>query len=318
VVVFNNMRYFNPGIPGVIEHLKAVVRDIVLRYDVDAIHFDDYFYPSGSKSSSNPFTFDDKASWEQYGAGKDIHVWRAANVSRMVSEVSHVVRTTKPGVLFGISPSGRRENSLDLYADPVEWLSNNWVDYLAPQIYWEFGHATADFGTVANFWNSNARDIPMVIGIAAYKFKDPAYPAYNSVSQIGRQIELVRQSANLSGCFFFREKFLENSELNAFLKTVYPYKSVLPEMGIPAAPRPMAPVISANGTRITWNTVQDATGYAVYLLEKDEDINNLFHARCIRISDERQMDAERGKNYFVTAMNDDNAESEKSNVLTVK
>jgi uncharacterized lipoprotein YddW (UPF0748 family) len=318
VVVFNNVRYFNPGIPGVVEHLKAVVRDIVVRYDVDAIHFDDYFYPSGSKSSSNPFVFDDKESWEKYGAGNDIHIWRAGNISRMVSEVSHVVRTSKPGVLFGISPSGRRENSLDLYADPVEWLSNNWVDYLAPQIYWEFGHATADFGTVANYWISNARNIPMVIGIAAYKFKDPAYPAYNSVSQIGRQIELVRQSANLSGCFFFREKFLENSELNAYLKTVFQYKSVLPLMGIPVASKPVSPVISQNGNLITWNPVQDADCYAAYLLEKDEKKENLFHARCILISDETQMVAERGRIYFVTAVNDDNSESEKSNMLIIK
>ncbi len=109
VVTFNNVRYFNPGVPEVIAHLKSVVKDIITRYDIDAIHFDDYFYPSGAKSTTDPFVFNDKTAWEKYGAGKDIHTWRADNVSRMVSEVSQMIHSANPGVLFGISPSGRRE-----------------------------------------------------------------------------------------------------------------------------------------------------------------------------------------------------------------
>lgn len=315
VVTFNDTRYFNPGIPEVIDHLKNVVKEIITRYDVDAIHFDDYFYPSGAKSTSNPFGFNDKTAWEKYGQGKDIHIWRAENVSKMVSGVSQLIRSTKPGVLFGISPSGRRENSLDLYADPLEWLTNHWVDYLAPQIYWEFGHSVADFGTLANYWNSNARGVPIIIGIAAYKFKDATYPAYSTVDQIGRQIDQVRNSTNLSGCFFFRHKFLENSELNAFLKTKYPYQSVLPFMGTtsPAAPAP--PVIAMLGNRIVWQTMPNAVKYAVYVLEKDPAEKNTFDALCIRISSETQYPGEPGKSYFVTAVSRENAESAPSNVI---
>lgn len=318
VVTFNNVRYFNPGIPEVIAHLKSVVKDIITRYDIDAIHFDDYFYPSGAKSTTDPFVFDDKAAWEKYGSGKDIHTWRANNVSRMVSEVSQMIHSANPGVLFGISPSGRRENSLDLYADPLEWLINKWVDYLAPQIYWEFGHATADFGQLANYWNSNAQGVPMVIGIAAYKFKDAAYPAYSTTGQIGRQIDLVRESLYLKGCFFFREKFLENTELNNFLKNQYSYKSVLPVMGASTTPDPSVPVISVNGNTIIWSATSNADKYAVYFLEKDPVKTNTFNARCIQISAETLCTAEKGKSYFVTAVNRDNAESANSNVLIIK
>ncbi len=316
VVTFNDTRYFNPGIPEVVEHLKKVVKDIITRYDVDAIHFDDYFYPSGAKSTSNPFGFNDKTAWENYGGGKDIHTWRAGNVSKMVSEVSQLIRTTKPGVLFGISPAGRRENSLDLYADPFIWLDNKWVDYLAPQIYWEFGHATADFGTLANFWNNNARGVPMIIGIASYKFKDPTYPAFGATSQFDRQINLVRESPNLSGCFFFREKFLENSELYTFMKSKYPYKSVLPVMGATTQPVPGKPIITLNGSALQWGAVTSASKYAVYRLERDPVNKREYHARCILITSELKATAASGNSYFVTAINADNTESLPSEVFT--
>ena len=135
IVTYNGNRYYNPGLPEVRVHLVVVVKDIVTHYNVDAIHFDDYFYPDGSKSITNPFGFDDKAAFDLHGNGKDVHIWRADNVNLMVSEVSQAIKIINPGVLFGISPAGRRENSLNLYADPFVWLDNKWVDYLAPQIY---------------------------------------------------------------------------------------------------------------------------------------------------------------------------------------
>ncbi len=318
VVTFGGMRYFNPGIPEVRAHLAAVVKDIVTRYDVDAIHFDDYFYPSGAKSTTNPFGFDDKAAFEKYGNGKDIHTWRADNVNQMVSNVSQVIKTNKPGVLFGISPSGRRENSLDLYADPFVWLQNKWVDYLAPQVYWEFGHATADFGKQASFWNSNSYGVPMVIGIAAYKYKDSSYPAFGTVAEFDRQIEAVRDYTNLSGCFFFRMKFIENAEMYNFLKTKYSWKSVLPVMGTLTAPSVSAPSVTLSGLNLGWKAVSGAAKYAVYVLEKDKTLKNSFNAHAVQIFSDLQFAGTSGKSYFVTAINSDNVESARSAVVTIK
>lgn len=317
MVTFQGNRYFNPGMPEVRAHLVAVVKDIVSRYDVDAIHFDDYFYPFGAKSTTNPFLFDDKTAFEKYGNGKDIHTWRAENVNVMVSEVSAAIKSIKPTTLFGISPSGRRENSLDLYADPLIWLNNKWVDYLAPQIYWEFGHSTADFGKQAAFWNNNSNGIPMVIGIAAYKFKDPAYPAYVTVSEIDRQIEEVRKSSNLSGCFFFRMKYLESSELFNFLKTKYEYKSLLPLMGKQSAPLTVAPNVTMSGSKISWNSVSGAEKYQIYLLEKNKEIKNTFNGHVVKISSELIFTGVSGKSYFVTASNADHVESPHSVVITL-
>lgn len=318
VIEYNGVRYFNPGLPEVRAHLVAVVKDIITRYDVDAIHFDDYFYPSGAKSTTNPFGFDDKAAFDKYGAGKDVHIWRADNVNRMVSEVSQVIKANKSGVLFGISPSGRRENSIDLYADPFVWLDNKWVDYLAPQIYWEFGHTVADFGKQANFWNDNARGVPMVVGIAAYKFKDSAYPAYGSVTEFDKEIDKVRKSANLSGCFFFRMRFLENTELFTFLKTKYAWKSVLPLMGALTAPSVAAPVVSLSGKQLSWNSVSGAKKYVVYQLEKDSELKNIFNAHAVQIFTDQKFSGVSEKSYFVTALNEDQVESARSVVFTIK
>ncbi|MDO9615363.1 MAG: hypothetical protein Q7J86_12670, partial [Bacteroidota bacterium] len=80
-----------------------------------------------------------------------------------------------------------------------------WVDYLAPQIYWEYGHATADFGKQAKYWNDNAAGVPIVIGIAAYKFKDPAYPAFGTANEFGRQIDETRNLSNLYGCIWVKD-----------------------------------------------------------------------------------------------------------------
>ncbi len=317
VVTFSGTRYFNPGMPEVRAHLVAVVKDIVSRYDVDAIHFDDYFYPSGAKAT-NPFVFDDQAAYNKYGNGVDITTWRNENVNTMVRDVFQAIRSTKPGVLFGISPSGRRENSLDLYADPLVWLENRWVDYLAPQVYWEFGHPTADYGKQTTYWNDNARGVPMVIGVAAYKFKDPAYPAYGTVAEIGKQIDYTRTSQNINGCFFFRVKFLENAELLAYMKTKYTTKSLLPFMGISNASSPGIPAVSLSGNKISWAAVTGATRYAVYLLERDSAKNNTFIAKCVQISADTQFTGESGKSYFVTATNADNTESARSIVVSVK
>ncbi len=316
MVVFNNVRYFNPGIPEVRNHLVNVVKDIVTRYDIDAIHFDDYFYPSGAKSTSNPFVFDDKTAWDTYANGQDVHLWRSDNVNLMVRSVSEAVKATNPKVWFGISPSGRRENSLDLYADPLVWINNSWIDYLVPQIYWEFGHPTADYHGLANYWNDNARGVKMFIGIAAYKFKDPAYPAFGNVSEFGRQIDKVREKSSLNGEVFFRAKFLENIELKNYLIQKFQYKSLSPLTKTKGILNNDLPVISLNGNSLSWTGINSIkTG--VYVLVNDPVMKSRFTAKLADITSEKIFTGLPGKSYFITSVNNDNVESVRSNIVTL-
>lgn len=317
VVVYEGVRYYNPGIPEVRAHLVAVVKDIVTRYAVDAIHFDDYFYPWGAKSTATPFGFDDRDAYGKYANSMDVHLWRAENVNTMVYQVSSAIKSVNPKVCFGISPSGRRENSVDLYADPLVWLNGKWLHYLAPQIYWEYGHATADFGKQARYWNDNAAGVPMVIGIAAYKFKDPAYPAFGTVNEFGRQINETRNLPNLMGCIWFRVKFLDNPELNAYIKTKYNYLSLMPPMGPKSQPQPVAPVITALSGKISWKAIPNAGKYAVYVLVKDVVKTNTFTAKLVAVVTDLQFSGISGKSYVISALNEEKTESLYSNVVTL-
>jgi uncharacterized lipoprotein YddW (UPF0748 family) len=316
VVTFNGTKYFNPGIPEVRAHLIAVVKDVITRYKVDAIHFDDYFYPSGAKAT-DPFVFDDKSAFEKYGNGLTITQWREQNVNTMVREVYTAIKSTKPSVAFGISPAGVRDNSLALYADPLVWLENKWVDYLAPQVYWEIGHATADFAKQAAYWSTNAKGVPMIIGIAAYKYKDSKYPAYGTVEEFGKEIDEVRKYTNLFGEFFYRAKNLLASDLSTYLKTKYPTMAIPPVFGNPTAPIATAPEVALAGSTLSWKAVASAEKYVTYVLTPTVGKQNSYQASIAQIGTELSVKVESGKIYVVSALNADNVESAKSKYITV-
>ena len=181
-VTYNKQILFDPGIPDCRAFICRVVRDIVSRYDVDAIHMDDYFYPY--PVAGMPFP-DDK-SFAEYGIPKGYSQaqrdnWRRNNVNLLISDLKRTILLAKPWVRFGISPfgiyrnkkstkdgSGSETNGLqnfdDLYADILYWVKQGWIDYNMPQIYWEIDHPAADYITLIKWWNKNANGRPLYIG----------------------------------------------------------------------------------------------------------------------------------------------------------
>lgn len=159
--------WMDPGVAEVREHIVAVVKDIVTRYDVDGIHFDDYFYPYPVAGA----TFDDSAPYAAYESGggslgKDD--WRRSNVDALVHETADAVASARASVRFGVSPFGiYRPGSpagvtgLDayatLYCDPVKWMDQGWVDYLAPQLYWPTTSTGQPFGKLVEWWAGLAK-----------------------------------------------------------------------------------------------------------------------------------------------------------------
>lgn len=156
--------YFDPGQPANREFIARVVGDIIRRYDVDGIHFDDYFYPYPVAKA----TFADDASFKKYGKGLKRDDWRRRNVDLLIEQVHDTIRAVKPWVRFGISPFGiwrnKRtdprgsdtkglENYDALYADVLLWAENGWIDYLVPQIYWQMDHASAAYRVLTPWWD---------------------------------------------------------------------------------------------------------------------------------------------------------------------
>ncbi|MBV9491774.1 MAG: family 10 glycosylhydrolase [Verrucomicrobia bacterium] len=200
-----NTLWLDPGAPEVRQHLFDVVRDLVRRYDIAGVVLDDYFYPYPGKGYARG-TFPDRPSYTRYlsgGGSLDQESWRRQNVDTLIEGLHAVVKSTKPQARFGVSPFGiympgqpagvtaDLNQYRDLYADPVKWLRNGWVDYLSPQLYWRDG-GPQSYSSLLRWWRSakvNPRGIPVFPSIALERLGSGfGWPA----GEIGRQLYLER------------------------------------------------------------------------------------------------------------------------------
>ncbi len=218
---YGGKRYFDPGNKEVQIFVNNVIRDIVSRYDVDAIHFDDYFYPYRVPGKEFP----DNASFTKYGGGMVMDDWRRSNVDSIIVMLARSIKEIKPGCRFGISPFGvwrnidkdpegskttaGQTNYDDLYADILLWLKNGWIDYVAPQLYWEFGHKAAPYEVLLDWWSRHTYGKHCYIGLGIYKAG--TNKIWRDATLIPRQIEALRNTPNIHGAIYFSSKSFVNN-----------------------------------------------------------------------------------------------------------
>lgn len=218
---YGDKKYFDPGNREAQQFVVNVIRDIVRRYPVDAVHFDDYFYPYRIAGKEFP----DNKTFAAYGAGMNREDWRRSNVDSIILHLSRAIKAENPRCQFGISPfgiwrnqdkdprgsatQGGQTNYDDLYADILLWLKNDWIDYVAPQLYWEFGHARAPYEILLDWWSKNSYGKNCYIGLGIYRANSNA--AWRDKSQLTRQIEAIRNTANIQGMVFFSSKSFVNN-----------------------------------------------------------------------------------------------------------
>ncbi|MGK7391374.1 MAG: glycoside hydrolase family 10 protein [Candidatus Cyclobacteriaceae bacterium M2_1C_046] len=219
MVKYGTKYYFNPGLPEVKEHVVDVISEVVRNYDIDAIHFDDYFYPYKITNQ----IFDDSLQYQQYAAeGQSIDDWRRSNVSALIQECSEMIKREKPWVQFGISPFGVWRNAAmdstgsstragqttydDLYADVLKWMRERWIDYNVPQLYWSMDYPAASHRILVDWWSKQAGNSNIYIGHGLYKVKANPDKAWNKIKEIPRQIELTRAKQEIDGSVFFSAK----------------------------------------------------------------------------------------------------------------
>ena len=219
--------YFDPGQPITREWICTIVQDIVDRYDIQAIHMDDYFYPYPSGNLQIPAT----QTFERYPRGfTDIRDWRRDNVNLAIEEIQRSIKECKPEVQFGISPFGVWRNASvdstgsatqagitnydDLYADIRLWIKNGWIDYVLPQLYWEIGKKVADYKILAYWWANEVRgtNCRLYIGMAPYRLEGAKNTtAWGTGNEIERQMELNRTIPEITGeCFYSTRPLLRN------------------------------------------------------------------------------------------------------------
>ena len=222
---YNNQWYLDPGKEDTQAWICMVVSDIVSRYDIDAIHMDDYFYPYPVKGKMLP----DLATYEANPRGfSNIDDWRRNNVNTVIRELHTLIHSLKPHVQLGISPFGvyRNDSTLgiqagmtnydDLYADIVLWMQEGWIDYVVPQLYWEIGRKGVDYATLARWWADNSHGCRLYIGMAPYRLIDrpsakQKTSAWATGNEIMRQLRLNDSIPEIQGeCFYSTRPLLLN------------------------------------------------------------------------------------------------------------
>lgn len=218
MIEYGGKLYYDPALPEVQAHLTKVVKEVVDKYDIDAIHFDDYFYPYAVPGK----VFNDTASFRKYGSGLTLADWRRANVSNFVHTISTTIKASKPWVQFGISPFGVWRNKSvdpkgsetqstsnydDLYADPILWMDQKWIDYIMPQLYWSMNNPRASYSKLVKWWSENSNNTALYIGHASYKIRGDGDKSWNYVSEIPTQIDYARSFKKVGGSAYFSSKW---------------------------------------------------------------------------------------------------------------
>ena len=305
VVTYGNIKVLNPGIPAVRAYIAKIIADVVRRYDIDGVHFDDYFYPYRVGNEEFP----DDATFKQFPRGfapnqKDD--WRRNNVNMIISELHETIKNLKPWVQFGVSPFGVWRNSNvdprgsntragvqnydDLYADVLKWLKEGTIDYVVPQLYWEIGKKVADYDVLVKWWSENSYGKNLYIGLYASQLgQREANAAWRNGNEVIRQLNLNTHYPQVDGAVFFSARgFLQNKQglLDSLKHGLYKYPSIQPfnrniQGEASAQPQNIRILRDGKDAYLLWDEVNEEGGcatayYIVYAFKgkKVGDMNN--------------------------------------------
>jgi uncharacterized lipoprotein YddW (UPF0748 family) len=294
-VRFEKTQYFDPGNKEVQDYVTNIVRDIVRRYDIDALHFDDYFYPYDIVEGGGPGKdFPDNPSYTRYGGGLSKGDWRRANVDSIILRISKVIKEEKPHCKFGISPFAIWRNASkdpegsntqagqtdydNLYADILLWLKNGWIDYVVPQIYFEFSHPHAPYAVLVDWWARHTYGRQCYVGLAPFLANArPTRPAWRDSTQLTRQIQTLREYPAIQGAVFFSSKSFEtnpNGWCDSLQNNYYNYPALIPPMPWIDSTKPQPPQLhieydqkdrSATAFLAKGDPQDTLRGFAIYL-----------------------------------------------------
>ncbi|MCG8326706.1 MAG: family 10 glycosylhydrolase [Chitinophagales bacterium] len=346
--------YIDPGVPQAREHIRDVVAEVVQKYDVDGIHFDDYFYPF--PVGGEPFP--DSTTYLTWGIQnyKDINNWRRNNIDQFMEMISTTIKEIKPHVYFGVSPFGVWRNKEDdrmgsetnasvssyddLYADVLKWIRRDWIDYVVPQLYWHIGFEPADHQLLQRWWSLNKGDGQLYIGHAAYKIANDKQEQWYEPNEIARQIHLTRRNRRIDGSVFFRSSSVLGDPLNVkdTLRAYYEYPALLPEregmsLAVFQAPDLKKVKNKRGDARIIWspnevNKEQPPYYYAIYKFPGAgvgdmSDPRNLYRITALGETESKysliDTKIQEGQvfTYVITAVNRAHIESSASEAITV-
>ncbi len=270
--------WLDPTDDEVQKYSLSVVLDVVKRYDIDGIHFDDYFYPYAEKDEKgNKIEFPDDKNWEKYQAqgGKLTRDdWRRENVNKFIKAIGRESKKIKPEVLYGISPFGVADlNFTELYADAEKWLKDGTIDYFVPQLYWKSDRKTREFPLLLKSWTAiNQKNRHIWAGIGTYKI--PSKTENFSAQEIINQISTTREIQPTSGNIQFSFKSVRNDFdgiQTALREKSYQREAIIPQSPWIKTSKILAPKVTTKRdqqfVRASWSEqgAQKAFWFVVYV-----------------------------------------------------
>ena len=217
VLLFDGNYYLNPAQPAVRDLVVSSIREVLTKYAIDGVQFDDYFYPDLGKNAATNF---DYPEYQLYSGNASITEWRKANVSALIAAVYQAVHAVRPAAVFGVSPVAQLKylrSDKSYFVDIDTWMSHTgYIDYVLPQIYFDFEQKTgsgvasdAAYATCLNSWlqlrQKTGGKVKLYVGLALYKCGTSAWdgnakPEWLRRSDILlREVQLARQSGQVSG-----------------------------------------------------------------------------------------------------------------------
>ena len=313
---YPTIRVYNPALPEVRQRVVDIVSDIITKYDVDGIHMDDYFYPDIGSTPVN-----DTAEFRIYGKDyANVVAFRIDNVNKMIKAIHEVIIKKKPNVVFSVSPTSSIQYNLNsLYADVAAWHKEGWLDVLIPQCYSAIGAitTTTTFNRLVSDWNQFYNtNSTLMIGHYLSRVGDGTSNAFTA-KEIADQYAIVRVFPKIKGSLLYSAKcFLDKdghgnlNVIDLIKSDVYPTPAVRPFVGRKTLPDPATPTnVAMNGSTLTW-TPTPGLYSVVYFLPTGA---TKAQVETITLGNTYNIKG-RGK-YFVTAVNKNNVQSEKSRIV---
>jgi len=286
-LTYGTTRYFNPGLPQVREHVCKVVKDLVMRYDLDAIHMDDYFYPYRIDGKEFP----DGKAYQKYGNGLSKDDWRRSNCDSIIKQLHDTIKAVRPLMKFGISPFGvwrnKSQDSLgsdtragqtnydDLYADILLWLSEGWIDYVVPQLYWERGHKLCDYDTLLAWWNEHTYGRQLFIGHGVYRAGSNA--AWRNKDELPMEIQKLREYETTDGSVYFSSKNFNrnpNGWCDSLQQNYYRLPALPPPMLWIDSTLPQKPIAATTGMagiyQLSYTGEKKLKAFALFTIDAGE------------------------------------------------
>ncbi|OWR14113.1 glycoside hydrolase family 10 protein [Chryseobacterium sp. VAUSW3] len=281
----NGMYWMDPSDERVQNHVSSVIKDLVKRYDIDAVHIDDYFYPYKEYHGGRDFP-DDK-TWNMYrnsGGTLSRADWRRANVNKIIKRLHDEIHAEKATVKFGISPFGIWKPGYpagvtgssqydELYADAKLWLNEGWCDYYSPQLYWKEGGAQS-FSALLKWWkDENIKNIHLWPGLNTVGVK-----ADNKPNEITGQMNTIRRMLPKNGAgeiHYSTDGLKKSPEMLSAVKKLYREDALVPATPWIKTKKIMTPTLSGaksgDGYRVNWDSKENGTVFRWVLFARYGD-----------------------------------------------